>query len=191
MSDQEWDALKQSFRAHADPLPTLRAAIRGDRRRLVVANLIFFGICAFELVSATVILTHGEDPKSRVAGVALLVFIGALSTGFVWMQRGLWRRAADTPRALLAVFERRTRAQHRIAHLTRWFGLAIAAFTIALTLAPNADGRHVPASAAIPAIAFAVLVGAVCAAMPRFIRRRVARRRERVERWRQELGEGA
>jgi len=189
MTDGEWQKWQQGFRKKADPMPEIARRIRRGQVLAVLSNIAFFAIALGECAYGIRQVVVGADPIQRIAGVAIVGLMCGMGALYVAFQRGALRGAQATPDAYLAWFDRRIEIGRRLGGLTRWAGVVACSITAALCTTALMQ-RGAPAREYVPMVAIVGFTLAATQWVPRFTRRRMDRRREKLLRWRGELEAG-
>jgi threonine/homoserine/homoserine lactone efflux protein len=187
MSDAEWDAWQSSWSGATGPLPDVRARARKEVRLHRLANVAFFLLVAIGLAAC---IPAFADASSAVHAVGwiIIAFCGAMSIGYVAIQRNIRPGSAGNPRDALAFLERRLRVERLAAQLVRWVYAALCVafvFVFPRVVAGHRE-RELEIAITFPGM-FVLLI--VTFSAPWWVARRNRRHQEEIDRWRRWMDE--
>lgn len=187
MSDAEWDSWQSSWKGAAGPLPDVRSRARREARLHRLANAGFFVLVAIAL-SALFPVYRDRSAAVHAVGWIILAFFGAMSIGYLAIQRGIGAHRLGNPRDALAFLERRLRVERLTAHLVRWAytGLFIA---FVLVFPAIVEKHEAPRLEMAISYSFMLVVFAVTFSAPWWVERRNRRHRDEIDRWRRWMDE--
>jgi hypothetical protein len=187
MIDAEWTAWQSAWSAATGPLPDVRARAQTELRLHRRANLAFFALVAVALVCSVPAFTAPE-PAVHAIGWVIVAFFGAMSIGYLWIQRGLALHAVDHPRGALAFLERRLSLERRAAHLFRW-GYAGLCAVFVVVFPRVVEGHEAPRLEMAISFSFMFVLLVATFSAPWWVARRNRPREDEVGRWRRWMDE--
>jgi len=189
MTDAEWNSWQSTWKGAMGPLPDVHARTRREVRRHLLANVAFFLLVAVAVAAvAHVFSVPDREPWVHLIGWIILAFFGAMSIGYLWIQRGIAVRATGNPRAAVAFLERRLHVERFVAHLVRWayLGLCVA---FALVFPRLVADHQAPKLEMAISFSFMAIVLGVTFSAPWWVARRNRPYQEEIDRWRRWMDE--
>jgi hypothetical protein len=187
MTDAEWDSWQSSWTGATGPLPDVRARARREVRLHRLANVAFFLLVAIGLAGSIPAFAD-RSGAVRMIGCTIIAFCGAMSIGYVAIQRGVRLGRAGNPRDALAFLERRLRLEHLVSHLVRWAyaGLCVVFVFVFPRVVAGHSAPGLEMAISFPAMVIALVV---TFSAPWWVARKNRRSQEEIDRWRRWMDE--
>lgn len=187
MTDAEWNAWQSSWTGATGPLPDVRARARKELRSHRFANAAFLVLVAITL--ACWVYTLGDhSPGLPAVRVMILVFLAAMSIGYLVSKRDVGKARAGNPREALAFLERRLIFERRMAHVVRWTYAGLFLFFVLVfpILVANHERPLLEVELTYPGMALTLLVTFTA---PWWVERRNRRHYQEIDQWRRWMDE--